>query len=96
MKYLLSFEQQWNPYVAMLKSAKNGCVIFTETSSQKSSRFFAGALFFEPAIIAALTAPIEVPATLSNFISCLDNVLLTPHSYAPSDPPPYITKTVSD
>jgi hypothetical protein len=62
-------------------------VIFSATFSQKSSNFVAGSSssFFEPAIIAALMAPIEVPAIMSNFIPRLASVLYTPHSYAPRD-----------
>lgn len=64
-------------------------------ASQKSSKSLAGSSFLLPAMIAALMPPIEVPATISNFILCLCNVLYTPHSYAPSEPPPCNTRTVS-
>jgi uncharacterized membrane protein len=61
-------------------SGKTDGVIFYAMSSQKSSRFVAAASsFLEPVIIAALMAPIEVPAKTSNFIPCLDSVLYTPH-----------------
>ena len=38
-------------------------------------------------IMAALIAPIEVPATISNFLPCFERALYIPHAYAPSDPP---------
>jgi hypothetical protein len=64
--------------------------------NQKSSSFFEGSSSaILEVIIAALIAPIEVPATISNFLSCLQRALYTPHSYAPSDPPPCMTSTVS-
>jgi hypothetical protein len=60
-------------------------VIFSATFSQKSSNCVAGsASFLEPAIIAALMAPTEVPAIMSNFMPRLARVLYTPHSYAPN------------
>src|SRR5439155_10364827 len=72
-------------------------VIFSATFSQKSSNWAVGsASFFEPIIIVTLMAPIEVPAIMSNFIPRLARVLYTSHSYAPKDPPPCITRTVSD
>src|SRR2546425_7855958 len=66
------------------------------TSSQKASRSSSGRPLFDPATIPALTAPMEVPATMSNFMPRLASALNTPHSYAPNEPPPCITSTVSD
>src|SRR5690242_21742849 len=80
---------------ALVLSDMIGPVTLSATSSQKSSRSLCGLSFFEPATIAALMAPIDVPATMSNFTPCLDSALYTPHSYAPNEPPPCITKTVS-
>lgn len=67
------------------------------SSSQKSSSLREGfSSWVVAVIIAALTAPIEVPATTSNFLTYLASALYTPHSYAPSEPPPCRTRTVSN
>ena len=75
-------------------SGNPGGVRYSAISNQKFCKSFTGS-FFAPAIIAAFIAPIEVPATISNFIPCLFRALYTPHSYAPSDPPPCKMRTVS-
>jgi len=64
--------------------------------SQKFSSFFEGlSSGILEVIRAALIAPIEVPATISNYLPCFERALYTPHSYAPRDPPPRMTSTVS-
>lgn len=49
----------------------NEGVIVSAIVNQKSSRSRIGLLVLVPAIMAALIAPIEVPATMSKVIPCL-------------------------
>jgi hypothetical protein len=46
-------------------------------------------------MMAAFTAPIEVPATISIWIFCFTSALKTPHAKDPKEPPPYIMRTFS-
>jgi hypothetical protein len=55
-------------------------------SIQKSSRSFSGWSLLLPRIIAALTAPIEVPAAISILICFFTNALNAPHTTAPKEP----------
>jgi hypothetical protein len=50
-------------------------VVVSATSSQKSSSSLSGLPVLDPAIIAAFTAPIDVPETISNSMPCLDSAL---------------------
>ena len=61
---------------------------FSRISNQNSSSAFSGFSFLLPAIIAALTPPIEVPAIISNLILLFASALYTPQPKAPSEPPP--------
>ena len=45
--------------------------------------------------MAALTAPMEVPATISICTLCFTNALNTPQAKAPREPPPCMTRTFS-
>src|SRR5690348_11711016 len=56
-------------------SDKNDGVTVSAIFSQNSSKVFAGSSPFAPDMIAAFIPPMEVPATISNFIPCLCSVL---------------------
>jgi hypothetical protein len=79
----------------LILSGKKDGVTVSAKVSQKSSRSSAGSSFLLAAMIAALTPPIEVPAITLHFIPSFSSARYTPHSYAPKDPPPCNTRTVS-
>src|SRR6185437_1229464 len=69
---------------------------FSANSNQNCSNAFSGGLSSGlPAIIAAFTPPIDVPATISNFRLLSASALNTPHPKAPDEPPPCIISTFS-
>lgn len=77
-------------------AGKSKLLLFSASSSQNCSRDSSGRSLLLPAIIAALTPPIDVPATMSIFCNLLSaNALKTPHPNAPSDPPPWSIRTFS-
>jgi hypothetical protein len=46
-------------------------------------------------MMAAFTAPIDVPATISILIYCFNSALNTPQAKDPKEPPPCIIRTFS-
>jgi hypothetical protein len=69
--------------------------LLSAISSQNSSKSFSGWPLLFPTIIAALLAPMDVPATISILIFFFTKALYTPHANAPKEPPPYNTSTFS-
>src|SRR5215211_8222391 len=69
--------------------------LLSAISIQKSSRSFSGWSVLLPTIIAAFTAPIDVPAAMSILIFFFTNALNTPQANAPREPPPCNTSTFS-
>jgi hypothetical protein len=61
--------------IALTLSARKEGVMCSASENQNFSSVFAEDLSLLPAIMAALTAPIEVPATISNSIPYFSRVL---------------------
>ena len=75
-------------------SVSSGAIgVSSDSSSQKASSA-AVAFFGLPAMTAALKAPMEIPATRSGWIPRCSSARTTPHSKAPSAPPPCRINTV--
>lgn len=70
-------------------------ILLSASSSQKSSRALCGWSLLEPAIIAPLIAPIDVPEIMSNLMFFLAKAFITPQAKAPKEPPPCNTRTFS-